>query len=375
MAESNIPESIKLKLDKKLHNKSNHPLKIIKDVIYDHFDKNTNLKMETFDNLPNVSSTVDNFDLLLIPKNHVSRSRSDTYYLDDNNVLRTHTSAHQNELLSRGKRTFLVTGDVYRKDEIDRFHYPVFHQMEGVNVQFETIEEAETDLKNTLGGLVQYLFPGKEYRFNKDYFPFTEPSFEIEVKFFDDKDKWVEILGCGVIHKDILKHNNIQQYGWAFGLGLERLAMILFSIPDIRLFWTNDERFSDQFNNINIENFRQTQYKQYPKLDKLDRDISFWIDESQIDFTTSSSDSFYWTNINDFYEIVREISGDDVELVTLYDKFFSKKLNVNKYSHTFRLTYSPNNNMKDPAEFTKKCNEQMVKLREFVQEKLSIKLR
>jgi len=375
MAESNIPESIKLKLNKKLHNKQNHPLQIIKDVIYDHFNKNTNLKMEMFDNLPNVSSIVDNFDLLLIPKDHVSRSRSDTYYFDNNNVLRTHTSAHQNELLSQGKRTFLVTGDVYRKDEIDRFHYPVFHQMEGVNVQFETIEEAEVDLKNTLGRLVQYLFPGKEYRFNKDYFPFTEPSFEIEVKFFDDKDKWVEILGCGVIHKDILKHNNIQQYGWAFGLGLERLAMILFSIPDIRLFWTNDERFLDQFNNVNIENFRQIQYKQYPKLDKLDRDISFWIDESQIDFTTSSSDSFYWTNINDFFEIVREISGDDVELVTLYDKFFSKKQDINKYSHTFRLTYSPNNNMKDPAEFTKKCNGEMAKLREFVQEKLSIKLR
>jgi phenylalanyl-tRNA synthetase alpha chain len=378
MEESNIPQSVKDKFNRKLHLEQHHPLKIIKDVIYNYFHTTLSGEIKTFDELPNIVSTTDNFDLLLIPKNHPSRSRSDTYYvlpeninttcfMNDEYVLRTHTSAHQNKLISDGHRCFLVSGDVYRKDEIDRFHYPIFHQMEGVNINFDTIEDAEVDLKNVLGGLVEYLFPDKEYRFNKDYFPFTEPSFEVEVKFFD---KWVEILGCGVIHRDILKHNNVEKFGWAFGLGLERLAMILFSIPDIRLFWTCDRKFLDQFNEI--VNYKTLQFKPYSTLNNIDRDISFWLDNKQVKLT---DDSFEWTNINDFFEVVREVSGDDIELVTLYDKFFHKK--TQKYSHTFRLTYSAtaDSKMIDPGEFTKKCNNHMEMLRQIVQTNLKIELR
>lgn len=115
---SNIPSSIENKLGKNLHLKSDHPLGILKNHIYNYFQD-----FETFDNLSPIVSIQDNFDLLRIPKDHPSRSKSDTYYVNENQVLRSHTSAHQNQLLKAGHSKFLVTGDVYRKDEIDRNHY------------------------------------------------------------------------------------------------------------------------------------------------------------------------------------------------------------------------------------------------------------
>jgi phenylalanyl-tRNA synthetase alpha chain len=192
---SNIPQNVLNKLESNLHNLPFHPICLIKERIYKYFDT-FELKFSKFDDLSHFVSTTDNFDLLLIPKDHPSRSRSDTYYVNDLTVLRTHTSCHQNQLLSQGEERFLVTGDVYRKDEIDKFHFPVFHQMEGVCI-LECSDSTDTseDLKRMLTGLVNYLFPGKQHRFNDDYFPFTNPSYEVEVLL---GDKWVEILGCGV---------------------------------------------------------------------------------------------------------------------------------------------------------------------------------
>lgn len=171
-------------------------------------------------------------------------------------MLRTHTSAHQSTFIKQGLPGFLVTGDVYRRDEIDSSHYPVFHQMEGVRL-FENgdlpaytersvgVKAVEDDLKNILGGLAQHLFGDVEMRWVDTYFPFTNPSFELEVFF---KGDWLEVLGCGVVEQEIIRHaGKGEQLGWAFGLGLERLAMVLFSIPDIRLFWSEDPRFLDQF--------------------------------------------------------------------------------------------------------------------------------
>lgn len=366
---SNVPSSIKNKLSRNLHMQKDHPICIMKEKIYEYF-KTIKPMMETFDDLNNIVSIKDNFDLLLIPENHPSRKKTDTYYVDKNNVLRTHTSAHQNELLAAGHRSFLVSGDVYRKDEIDRYHYPIFHQMEGVHIMSidDTIEDVENDLKKTLGGLVEFLFPGKEYRFNKDYFPFTEPSYEIEVKF---GEKWLEILGCGVIHRKILDHHNIKENGWAFGFGLERYSMILFDIPDIRLFWTDDERFLSQFKNQSTN----VKFKPYPKLTSIDRDISFWIPANDvIEKDTNNEDkNFTWIELNNFYELLREECGDNIESVTLYDKFYHLK--QNRYSHTFRLVFSPNSNISNPAEFTKMTNEFMERLRTIIKSKMSITLR
>lgn len=351
---SNITQPIFDKLDLKLHLNKGHPLYIIKDVIYNYFKSQDKFdKLQTFDELPNIVSVEDNFDLLLIPKSHPSRKKTDTYYVNEQYVLRTHTSAHQNELLKLGHTQFLVSGDVYRKDEIDSSHFNVFHQMEGVYIiPNASQKEVEVNLKETLSGLVEYLFPSCEYRFNEDYFPFTEPSFEIEVKF---NNKWLEILGCGVIHRTILDNNNIQHNGWAFGFGLERLAMILFDIPDIRLFWTSDERFINQYISKEydtIEKVHMMKFIPYPTLKSISADVSFWIPKDQLEIqneTLDKKNEFTWKYINDFYELVSSICDTNIESVKLFSKFYHEKKDL--YSHSFKLIFSPNMDLNNPAEF------------------------
>ena len=312
---NNIPPNITSKVGKNLYTISNHPICIIKQKIYDFFDG----KREIFEDLNPYVDIQMNFDDLLISEDHPSRSKSDTFYFNERTVLRTHTSAHQNNLLVKGHRRFLVTGDVYRKDEIDSSHYPVFHQTEGVCI-FENGEDALEELKTTLGGLVEHLFPGCEYRFNDDTFPFTDPSCEVEVKF---NNKWLEVLGAGVVHQDIMYNCGIgDKTGWAFGLGLERLAMVLFQIPDIRYFWTIDDRFLKQFDNGG-EGVIFIPYSKYPP---CKRDISFWL-----------SDKF---NYNDFCEIIRELGRDLVEEIELVDEF--KRKSDNKESKCYRITYRSN---------------------------------
>lgn len=362
-----IPNCVKSKIGLKLHNKKDHPIFIIKQLIYDFFKD-----FSKFDELSEFVNVTNNFDRLLIPKEHPSRSKSDTFYLDETTVLRTHTSAHQTELLELGYGEFLVTGDVYRKDEINGTHYPVFHQTEGVKLVEEHVDP-ETDLKETLAKLVEFLFPSQEYRFNKDYFPFTNPSFEIEVKF---GDKWLEILGCGVIQPKILEDCGIKQKGWAFGLGLERLAMILFNIPDIRLFWSHDPRFLDQFTYKDVESSFKLKFIPYSKLDTISKDISFWINDMSTVVSTEKEGkiNYEWTLLNQFYETIREICGNDIQEVDLYDKFYNKK--TIKVSHTFKLSFSPSDyELNDPGKFNSNCNTYMEQLRESVQISFDITLR
>lgn len=240
----------------------------------------------------------------------------------------THTSAHQIELMRSGADAFLCSGDVFRRDEIDSSHYPVFHQMEGVRIfreeeisglsTDEAKKKAEKELKDTLSGLAKHLFGDVEMRWNADYFPFTEPSFELEVQF---EGKWLEVLGCGVIHDEVFDNaGRAGQVGWAFGLGLERLAMVLFQIPDIRLFWTDDERFHSQFTADNITKF--VSYSKYPLCYK---DVSFWLPTERD------------IHGNDVYEVIRDVAGDMVEKVELFDEFFNKK--TSRTSHAYRITY------------------------------------
>ena len=148
------------------------------------------------------------------------------------------------------------------------------------------------------------------------YFPFTEPSFELEIYFGDE---WLEVLGCGVIQQEIVKNSGRgMQPGWAFGLGLERLAMVLFDIPDIRLFWTDDPRFHRQFESGGIVTF--SPYSKFPPCLK---DISFW-----------TPDDFH---PNDLHELVRTVAGDLVEKVELIDSFVHPK--TNRLSNCFRISY------------------------------------
>ena len=331
----NIPPSILQKIGRDLHNVHNHPIEIMKRHIYRYFESLSDYSFAIFDNLAPVVSVEDNFDKLLIPKDHPARSKSDTYYMTENTVLRTHTSAHQNELLSQGHTSFLVVGDVYRKDEIDRCHYPVFHQMEGLSIVPKGVDP-EQELLKILIGLVEYLYPGCNYRISSDYFPFTNPSFEIEVKF---NDKWLEILGCGVVQPAILASNNISTAAFAFGLGLERLCMRACEIPDIRYFWSTSPQFFNQYNNGELIKFRP-----YSNLPSEYNDISFWINESRMNYDK-------WLDENDFFDIVRDIGGEWVESIELRDIFYHPKKNMN--TRMYRIYYSPDAEMRDPSELNK----------------------
>mmetsp|Transcript_34773 Transcript_34773/g.57285 ORF Transcript_34773/g.57285 Transcript_34773/m.57285 type:complete len:423 (+) Transcript_34773:48-1316(+) len=332
---NNIPDSVYQKIGKNLHNRKNHPLNIIKTKIELYFNSNPaslsgHPKFDIVDDLPPIASLKNNFDDLRIEEDHVSRKPTDTYYLNENEVLRTHTSAHQTTLLSQGRDAFLCCGDVYRRDEVDRTHHPVFHQMEGVRVwrRAQLAEEGldptkfvEHDLKSGLEGVARELFGDCKMRWNADYFPFTEPSFELEVLYQGD---WLEVLGCGVIHPQVLRNAGRNraddEIGWAFGLGLERLAMILFNIPDIRLFWTDDDRFHSQFEKGDIVEFKP--YSKYPPCLK---DVSYWLPETRA------------PHQNDLFEVIREVAGDMVEQVSLIDEFTHPK--TGRHSQCFRITY------------------------------------
>ena len=318
----NVTPTIADRVGRQLHLQPLHPLQIIHSRIQSYFGDS----YRVYDDLDPVVSVANNFDLLRIEPDHVSRQYTDTYYLDKDTVLRCHTSAHQVELLRQNISQFLVTGDVYRRDEIDKSHYPVFHQTEGVRV-FESslldglsekaqIDLIQTDLKEKLEGLARHLFGDVDMRWVDAYFPFTEPSLELEIYF---NDEWLEVLGCGVIHPEILSNADRQgDQGWAFGLGLERWAMVLFDIPDIRLFWTDDPRFHDQFSSGEIVKFQP-----YSKFPPCYKDMSFWI-----------ASGFH---VNDLNELVRDVAGDLVEEVTLIDDFTNPK--TRKTSHCYRIAY------------------------------------
>ena len=272
------------------------------------------------------------FDDLLIPLDHQSRKKSDTFFYKNDLCLRPHTSAHQTEFLRLGYEKFLVSGDVYRKDEIDRTHFPVFHQMEGVKLfpPGATQDEVFEDLKSHLSHLTDLLFgSNRNKKWIDAYFPFTEPSLELEIEF---GGKFVEVLGCGVIHTKILENCGLNdRKGWAFGLGLERLAMMLFEIPDIRLFWSEDAHFLNQFSKCQEyyeRNKRHVKFQSFSKYPSVKREISMWLPETQTRLET-----------NDFFSIVRDIGGESVEEVTHVETYKAKNGRV---SELFRITFRSN---------------------------------
>ncbi|KAG5093140.1 hypothetical protein JHK82_051918 [Glycine max] len=351
---NNVPDNIFSKLGVHLHRRDQHPLGILKNAIYEYFDTHYSNKFNKFDDLCPIVSVKQNFDDVLVPEDHVSRSYNDTYYIDPQTVLRCHTSAHQAELLRTEYTHFLVTGDVYRRDSIDSTHYPVFHQMEGFRVFVPEEWEASgmdatlfaaTDLKQCLEGLARHLFGLAQMVY------VHENNLEIILPSDPLVEKWLEVLGCGVTEQEILKRNGKpNNVAWAFGLGLERLAMVLFDIPDIRLFWSNDERFTSQFSKGQLG----VKFKPFSKYPPCYKDMSFWINES---FTE-----------NNLCEVVRGIAGDLVEEVQLIDNFTNKK---GMTSHCYRIAYrSMERSLTD-----EEINDLQWKVREQVQSKLNVVLR
>ncbi|VDL94221.1 unnamed protein product [Schistocephalus solidus] len=413
------PKIIQL-LSRRLHNQLYHPLWLIKSRIVDFFYKrpshvkkwSSSPMFSVHDSLSPVVSTEHNFDSLLVPPDHVSRRRTDTYYVNVSTVLRSHTSAHESDLISSGLDAFLVTGDVYRRDDIDALHYPAFHQLEGVRLfsrdelfrdaidpsacltlfepgtasqrcvgleippssalppdrqpwhSMETVLSLEFQLKSVLEELAVQLFgKGNHHvilrpladllsalrlmlnteeegeddvgeprntpmRWVSAYFPFTHPSWELEiqtgVRTGDSVDGWTEMLGCGILRQEILDKCGVtNKAAYAFGLGLERWAMKLYDIPDIRLFWSQDPGFLNQFKTSDIN--KSITYK-----------VNAVTDTSDIGKTEAAPDKMLAFE-RDLFELIRGVAGDLVEQVKLIDTFFDKK--SSRTSLCYRVVY------------------------------------
>ena len=201
---------------------------------------------------PEIESEYYNFTALNMPANHPARAMHDTFYVSEDHLLRTHTSTMQIRALADHKPPIRMVGAgrVFRRD-YDQTHTPMFHQMEGLMID-RGINFCQ--LKTLLIGFLQQLFSEQvEIRFRPSYFPFTEPSAEVDIKIKQagKEDRWLEVLGCGMVHPKVLEMAGLDAevyQGFAFGVGLDRLAMILYGIDDLRSLFVNDLDFLQQFN-------------------------------------------------------------------------------------------------------------------------------
>ena len=311
-----------------LTKKENSPVKILVDAI---------LNLPRFKDFyivdfPRIVTVEENFDVLNTPKEHPSRRESDTYYLDEENILRTQTTTmwpyclRDNRILKilkkEGEIGIMGPGIVFRKDEIDRSHYPAFNQIDGLYICKKSDHEiTRKELEDIQADAAKAVFGEDcEYRFLDDTFPFTDPSTQIEVKF---GDKWMELSGSGLVHKECLKNFGLDPEiynGWAFGFGIDRWAMVKMGITDIRALWSDDPRITSQFKDIN------SKFKEVSKFPETIRDISFIISRD--------------INLNNYYEIVRDFADDLIEEVKLLDEYENEeKFGKEKKSYTFRITY------------------------------------
>ena len=289
------------------------------------------------------------FDLFNFPSDHPARSRSDTYYVDEKNILRTHTTVMwyyyllDEKILEQIKKNaplgLISFGKVYRKDEIDRQHMNVFHQMDGLYLHPTSDRLIEVDdLKDILGKIAQAIFgPKIKFRFNKDTFPYTDPSLEMEI---DKNGQWVEVLGSGLVQPVVLEKLGVdpKQYtGWAYGFGIERLAIISMDLPDIRLLWSEDERVIKQLK-------LGKKFVPVSKYPPIPRDVSFIVKN---DFVS-----------NDYFYMIREVGGDLIEEVKLLDKYENeKKFGKGRTSYTFRIIYRSNDRTLETQEIDPLQNE------------------
>jgi len=208
---------------------------------------------------PEVELDYYNFEALNIPANHPAKDEQDTFYITKDILLRTQTSPVQVRQMEKGKLPIrmIAPGRVFRSDEVDATHSPSFHQIEGMVIDKDI---TFADLKGTLAEFAKEMFgEDTKVKFRPHHFPFTEPSAEMDVTCFKCGGKgcrfckgegWIEILGCGTVHPKVLKMSGIdpEEYsGFAFGMGLERIALLKYEIDDMRLLYENDERFLSQF--------------------------------------------------------------------------------------------------------------------------------
>src|SRR3989344_5312344 len=281
--------------------------------------------------VPEVVPATMSFDLFDFPADHPTRSKSDTYYVDDKNILRTHTTVmwyyylqlpEIKEKMAKGEPVGCFSyGKVYRKDEIDRSHMNVFHQIDGWYLAPKTTKIiGKEELRGAILGIAKAVFGDKaNLKVFEDTFPFTDPSLQMEI---EKGDKGLEVLGSGVVKAKVLENFGVDSSkwnGWAFGPGIERLAMVSMDLPDIRLLWSDDERVKKQ---LKLGN-KFVEVSKYPP---IVRDISFVVKN---DFVP-----------NDYFDVVREIAPGLVEEVQLLDKYENEeKFGKDMISYAFRITY------------------------------------
>lgn len=242
---------------RKIEKGSKHPCDIIKDDLTEFFTSlgyavavGNEVELDKF-----------NFELLNIPKDHPARAMQDSFYVDDNSLLRSHTSAVQSHVMlnakGQGPIKVICPGKVYRRDDDDMTHSHQFGQCEGLVIGKDVSLGA---LMETLTLMIQHIFGEKrEVRFRPSFFPFTEPSIEVDISCFECGGKgcdmckhtgWIEILGAGMVHPNVIRDNGFDPeiyQGFAFGVGIERLAMLKYGVDDIRKFYNNDISFLHQF--------------------------------------------------------------------------------------------------------------------------------
>ncbi|MCJ1280820.1 hypothetical protein MMC26_000137 [Xylographa opegraphella] len=395
---TNVPPNIISAIPRRLHLQPSHPIAQTRELIESRFPAPI---FKHYNNFSPVVTVAQNFDSLGFPADHPGRSRTDTYYVNKDTCLRTHTSAHEADIFRADESVgYTISADVYRRDAIDRSHYPVFHQMEGARLwdrqevsggdiakavwadverlpkhdlkvedpnptiheernplqrDFHRAEEVEAiaaHLKRSLEDVVVEIFShakaaalasgnGKaeaadeplRVRWIEAYFPWTSPSWELEVFWQGD---WLELLGCGIVKQDLLHNSGVPtKLGWAWGIGLDRVAMLLHAIPDIRLFWSQDERFLSQFSTAKpIARF--VPFSKYPACYK---DVAFWLRSFS---SSSAAGGGLRSNAQDFHEndvmeIVRGVAGDLVEDVKLFDQFTHPR--SGRRSLCYRINY------------------------------------
>lgn len=281
--------------------------------------------------VPEIVPADKSFDLFDFPADHPARSKSDTYYVDSNHILRTHTTVmwyyylQQEDVkrrMSAGESVGCFSfGKVYRKDEIDRNHMNVFHQIDGwyltpKDKKVIGLKELEQALRSIAGAVFG---PDTPLKIFPDTFPYTDPSLQMEV---EKKGHWLEVLGSGVVKGSVLEKFGVDSSkwnGWAFGPGIERLAMISMELPDIRLLWSDDPRVKSQLK-------LGREFVEVSKYPPITRDISFVVDAKFVP--------------NDYFDLIREIGGELVEQVSLLDKYENaEKFGAGKASYTYRTVY------------------------------------
>lgn len=389
----NVPSNVLDATSRRLHLQKDHPVSITRQIMQSNFPEPTFTYHNEFSP---VVSTAQNFESLGFPANHPGRALSDTYYINESTLLRTHTSAHQADTFrANASDGYLISADVYRRDAIDRSHYPVFHQMEGAmswdrtkvpdgdvaaavwrdienlpkhEIQVDDpnptmhaernplqdahhtaaeVEAIATHLKRSLESMVVDIFTRAKNAAVKDdpnfvdeplqmrwveaYFPFTSPSWELEVYYAGD---WLEVLGCGVVKQDLFINAGVpDRLGWAFGIGIDRIAMLLFKIPDIRLFWSQDNRFLSQFEGVSDDLNKLKRFVPFSKYPPCPKDVSFWLSST----TAAGGNTKGTFHENDVMELVRSVAGDVVEDVRLIDEFTHPK--TGRKSMAYRIVY------------------------------------